>query len=135
MTKRTMTDPIELTLAAIKPPHSHKGHVVSEIIRMAANAGLHPVKMWMGELNTYQWNAFYAQHRKKEFFPGLIKHMMTGPSIFIVLRGPDAQTVWRDTMVEVREKFSEGGPANAVHGSDHQVAFDREYGLVFGHLT
>lgn len=119
------------TLAVIKPPHADKGHVVAEIIKRAANAGLHPTRMWMGMLSRQKWEAFYHVHRHKEFYPGLIEHMLSGYSVFMVLHGPDAIRVWRQTMEGIREDFSEGSPANAVHGSDSETAFQLECHLVF----
>lgn len=124
------------TLAIIKPPHSLEGYVIGYVIQSAAERGLRPTRLWLGSPSEAQWEEFYSDHRGKDFFPGLIKHMASGPSIFLILTNShtnqDAIKAWRTAMGPIREEYSKGGPINVVHGSDSRASYEKESKLVFG---
>jgi nucleoside-diphosphate kinase len=75
--------------------------------------------------------AHYAEHKDKPFFPGLIKHMTSGPClIFLLTTGKNrlspAWQYWRGYMQFFRCTLGTGGPKNAVHGSDSVNSAGRE---------
>lgn len=130
----------ERTFAIIKPDAVRKG-VIGPILDMAYRANLIPHRMVMTEMPFVFWKSFYAEHRERDFFGELVDFMSSGPSVFILLEGPDAVRRWRELMGAtdpkkaqahtVRGKFGVGGPANAVHGSDSIESARRE-ALLFG---
>ena len=71
---------------------------------------------------------FYAVHRGKPFFDGLIEFMTSGPVLIQVLEGENAIAKNRDLMGAtdpkraapgtIRADFARTIDANAVHGSD-----------------
>lgn len=131
------------TLAIIKPDAVRQGgRCIGDIIQCAATvAGLHPIEIQMGEVSAETWQEFYAEHKGKPFWDELIRFMTSGPSIFMVLDGANAIAKWRSLMGAtsptdalpgtLRRKWGSSGPANAVHGSDSDESFDREYALLF----
>lgn len=78
----------------------------------------------------------YRAHQDKPFYSGLISSMMEGPSVCLVLRGWNAVERWRELigdtdpnkahMRTIRAKYGTRLPYNAVHGSDSDVAAERE---------
>lgn len=131
------------TVAIIKPDAVRMGGgVIGRILMHAATADLHPVVMKMGVFTRPTWEEFYAEHRERDFYPELINFMCSGSSVVMVLRGEHALTVWRAIMGAtdplkaqpgtIRRMFGQGGPANAVHGSDSVDSFFRERALLLG---
>jgi nucleoside-diphosphate kinase len=83
--------------------------------------------------------AFYREHKGREYFEPLIDHMCSGPSLAIILEGPDVIKWWRGVMGpadpakqqywQIRGKFrkmGDHGYENFVHGSDSEQAFLHE---------
>jgi len=79
-------------------------------------------------LTQAQAEAFYAVHKERPFFRGLVTFMISGPVVVQVLEGDNAVTRNRDTMGAtdpkkaaagtIRAQFAEDIEANSVHGSD-----------------
>jgi nucleoside-diphosphate kinase len=131
----------ERTFAIIKPDAVRKG-VIGPILDMAYRANLIPHKMVMADPLPHFWRGFYAEHEGKPFYGALVEFMCSGPSVFLLLEGPDAIVRWRELMGAtnpekaqahtIRGKFGTAGPANAVHGSDSIESARRE-ALLFKH--
>jgi nucleoside diphosphate kinase len=51
-----------------------------------------------------QAEAFYAEHRERPFFPGLVEFMASGPLVAAVLSKPGAVQEWRELI----------GPTNSL---------------------
>ena len=91
--------------------------------RVSASVG-----MKMTRLSQAQAEGFYAVHRERPFFIGLVKFMTEGPVIVMVLEREDAIKKWRELMGAtnpanaaegtIRKRFAENIERNAVHGSD-----------------
>ena len=118
---------LEQTLAIIKPDAMEKG-VIGEIIMHAESANLKMVGCKMLRLDKKRAEGFYAVHKSKPFFEGLVTFMTSGPSLIFVLEGENAINTWRDTMGvtdpeqaaedTIRKDFGINIERNAVHGSD-----------------
>lgn len=61
----------------------------------------------------------YAHHADKDFFPKLIDHMVSGPSILIWVSG--IRAAFRDRAIAIREQNPNlvQGPRNLVHATDY----------------
>src|SRR5438045_4324664 len=116
---------MQRTLAIIKPDGvSHAG----EILAIIQKAGFRVVGMKMKRLSQIEAEGFYSVHRKRPFYPSLVKFMTEGPVIVMALEAPDAIKKWRDTMGAtnpanaaegtIRKRFATGIERNCVHGSD-----------------
>lgn len=118
---------IEKTFAVIKPDALEKG-VVGEICGRIEEAGLKIVGMKMIKMSPKQAEGFYAVHKERPFFNGLVQYMTSGPCVVICLEGNNAIKRWRDLMGATDpEKAAEGTlrcdygssiERNATHGSD-----------------
>lgn len=118
---------IERTLAVIKPDALEKG-VIGEICQRIEDASLKIVGIKMMKLNAQRAEGFYAVHKDKPFFEGLVKFITSGPVVVLCLEGENAIAAWRQTMgVTNPEEAAEGTircdfgtsiERNAVHGSD-----------------
>jgi nucleoside-diphosphate kinase len=118
---------VERTLSIIKPDAVAK-NVIGEIYSRFERAGLKIVAAKMTWLARPDAEGFYAVHRERPFFKGLVDFMTSGPVIIQVLEGESAIARNRDLMGAtdpkkaaagtIRADFAESIDANAVHGSD-----------------
>ena len=115
------------TLSIIKPDATRR-NLTGEIIARFEKAGLRVVAQKRIQLSRAQAEAFYAVHRQRPFFEGLVKFMTSGPVVVQVLEGENAIAKNREVMGAtdpakaaagtIRKDFAENIEANSVHGSD-----------------
>ena len=118
---------IERTFSIIKPDAVAK-NVIGPITAKLEAAGLRVVASRMTRLTDAQAKAFYAVHKDRPFYGGLVKFMTEGPVVVQVLEGDNAIAKNRELMGAtdprkaakgtIRADFAESIDANAVHGSD-----------------
>ncbi len=131
----------EGTLAIIKPDGVRKG-LINEIQQRYQNAGLTIVRQRQEKPFESTIEAFYEEHRGRDFFDGLVLSMKAGPCVFMLLDGTDAIALVRKlngatdrAKAEpgtIRHDFpSAGGPFNIVHGSDSPESAAREIKILF----
>ena len=131
---------IERTLSIIKPDAVAK-HVIGEIIARFEKADLRVAAARMTLLTQAQAEGFYAEHRGKPFYEGLVQYMTSGPVIVQVLEGENAIKRNRELMGAtdpaeaaagtIRADFAESKQHNAVHGSDSPESAKREIAYFF----
>lgn len=117
----------EKTCAIIKPDALEKG-IIGEICQRIEGGDLKIVAMKMLQLNPKQAEGFYAVHKEKPFFGGLVKYMTSGPVVVMCLEGENAIKKWRDLMGAtnpdeaaegtLRRDYGTGIERNVTHGSD-----------------
>ena len=117
----------EKTLSIIKPDAVVKC-IIGEINRRFEQEGLRIVAAKMLRLTTQQAQDFYAVHKDRPFFNGLVSFMSSGPVMIQVLEGSNAVALNRQIMGatnpkeaavgSIRADFAESIDHNAVHGSD-----------------
>ncbi|MCH9758724.1 MAG: nucleoside-diphosphate kinase [Proteobacteria bacterium] len=115
------------TLSIIKPDAVAKNKI-GEILARFEGAGLKIVAAKMLTLTREQAGAFYAVHKERPFYEGLLDFMTSGPVMVQVLAGDDAVAKNRQLMGAtdpknadagtIRADFADNVEANAVHGSD-----------------
>lgn len=118
---------LERTFAIIKPDAVANGHV-GEILTIIEKNGFRILGMKLRTLSTAEAEAFYAVHKERGFFPGLVKFMTEGPVVVMVLERENAVKAWRDVMGAtnpanaaegtIRKLFAENIERNSAHGSD-----------------
>jgi len=136
---------VKRTLVIIKPDGVERG-LVGEILSRFEQRQLHFVT---GELRTIDQataKRHYAEHEGKPFFESLVNFITSGPSLVIVVEGPD------DTWRVVRTMIGATNPAdaapgtirgdlavemsqNVIHGSDSTESAQREISIFFPALT
>lgn len=118
---------IERTLSIIKPDAVAK-NVIGQIYSRFENAGLKIIAARMVHLSRADAEKFYAVHKERPFFKGLVEFMASGPVMVQVLEGEGAIAKNRELMGAtdpkkaekgtIRADFADSIDVNAVHGSD-----------------
>ncbi|MGE5849001.1 MAG: nucleoside-diphosphate kinase [Candidatus Methylomirabilota bacterium] len=132
---------MERTLVMVKPDAVLRG-LVGEVIRRFEAAGLtiRALKMiWMDRRSA---EGFYQVHRERPFFASLTQFMSSGPTVAMVLEGPDAIARVRALMGAtdpakaapgtIRKDLATSIERNAVHGSDSPESAAYEIPYFFG---
>jgi nucleoside-diphosphate kinase len=131
---------LERTLAIIKPDAVARGHA-GEILTIIQQNGFEILGMKMVHITKPQAEAFYAIHRERPFFSGLVKFMTEGPVVVLALEGENAIDKWREVMGAtnpanaaegtIRKRFAENIERNCVHGSDAAATAAQEVPFFF----
>ena len=132
---------VEQALSIIKPDGVQKNRV-GEIVGRFEKAGLEIVAARMIHLSREQAEEFYAVHKERPFFNGLVSYMISGPVMVQVLQGESAINVNREIMGAtnpadadpgtIRADFAESIEENIVHGSDGPDTALQEIAFFFG---
>ena len=130
----------EYTFSMIKPDAT-KRNLIGKINSYLENAGLKIVAQKMVRLKESQAKEFYAEHKERSFFSGLITYMTSAPVVLQVLKGENAVTKNREIMGAtnpadarpgtVRKDFALDIEANSIHGSDSAESAEREINFFF----
>src|SRR5262245_46465371 len=134
---------VERTLSIVKPDATRR-NLTGEIIARFEKAGLRVVAQRRMRLSKAQAEAFYAVHRARPFFAGLVEFMTSGPVVVQVLEGEGAIAKNREVMGAtdpakaapgtIRKDFAENIEANSVHGSDAPETAANEIRFFFSDL-
>ncbi|HSP13677.1 MAG TPA: nucleoside-diphosphate kinase [Thermoanaerobaculia bacterium] len=128
------------TFTIIKPDSVRKGNFGRIITRIEAEKfrilGLKKVS-----LSRKQAESFYAIHRERPFFKGLVDYMTSGPVYVAALERDNAVVHLRKVMGAtdpakadpgtIRKDFGESIEQNAIHGSDSDENAKIEVGFFF----
>ena len=135
-----MENMFERTLLIIKPDGVGKGHI-GDIIRRIEQEGFIIRGMRMVRLSRDQAADFYAVHRGKPFYEGLLNYVTSGRVMLIALEGEDAVSRLRRVIGAtdpaqadpgtLRKLYAENIERNAVHGSDSPENGVREVAFFF----
>jgi nucleoside-diphosphate kinase len=131
---------VERTFSIIKPDAMAAGHA-GEILAMIQQAGFKVLGLRMTRLTESQAQAFYAVHRERPFYAGLVKFMTEGPVIVMALEREDAIKKLRDVMGAtnpanaaegtIRKRFASNIERNCIHGSDAPETAETELRFFF----
>jgi nucleoside-diphosphate kinase len=118
---------LERTFSIIKPD-AVAANQAGAILAMLEEAGFRVLTLRMTRLTEAQAQGFYAVHRQRPFFAGLVKFMTEGPIIVMALEREDAVKKLRDVMGAtnpanaaegtIRKRFATNIERNCIHGSD-----------------
>lgn len=130
----------ERTFVLVKPDGVQRG-LVGEIVKRFENRGLQLVALKMVQVSRRLAEDYYAEHRAKDFFPGLVDYVTSGPSVASLWDGDNAVAVVRKTMGTtdpaqadpgtIRADFGLNIGRNVIHGSDSVESARREVALFF----
>lgn len=118
---------IERTLAILKPDCVRK-KLIGEVIARIEKAGFRIIAMKKLRLTAETAGGFYAVHRGKPFYDGLVEFMSSGPCVPIALEKENAVADFR-TLIgatdpkdaaagTIRRLFADSKGENIAHGSD-----------------
>lgn len=131
---------LERTLSIIKPDATAR-NLTGAIVAKLEEAGLRVVASKRIRLAKSVAEGFYAEHRERPFFAGLVEFMTSGPVVVQVLEGENAIAKNREVMGAtnpekaapgtLRKLFALDIERNSVHGSDSPESARREIGYFF----
>jgi nucleoside-diphosphate kinase len=131
---------VQRTFSIIKPDAVAAGQA-GEILAMILKAGFKVLGLRMMRLTEAQARGFYAVHREKPFFSGLVKFMTEGPIIVMALERENAILGLRDVMGStnpanaaegtIRKRFAANIERNCIHGSDAPETAETELRFFF----
>ena len=132
-----------LTFGIIKPDAVVAGHTGS-IIQKIVDSGFKIRGLKLIHITKEQAEGFYAVHRERPFFAGLVEFMSSGPCVVMALEKESAVKAWRDLMGAtdpakadpgtLRKEFGGSVGENAVHGSDSDENAAIEIAYFFSRL-
>src|SRR5436190_9345798 len=100
--------PLQRTFSIIKPD-AVAANQAGEILAMIQKAGFKVLALRMTRLTETQAAGFYAVHKERPFYSGLVKFMTAGPIIVMALERDNAILGLRDVMGATNpEKAAEG---------------------------
>lgn len=118
---------LERTFAIIKPDAVKNNHI-GAILSIIEQNGFRIVGLKLRKISKAEAEAFYAVHKERPFFSGLVTFMTEGPVVLMALERENAVATWRDVMGAtnpanaaegtIRKRFAENIERNSVHGSD-----------------
>jgi len=131
---------IERTLAILKPDCVRK-KLTGEVISRIEKAGFKILGMKKIKLTKETASGFYAVHKGKPFYDGLVEFMSSAPCVPIALEKDNAIADYR-TLIgatdpkdaapgTIRKLFADNKGENIVHGSDSPENGKNEIGYFF----
>jgi nucleoside-diphosphate kinase len=131
---------MERTLIIVKPEGVQRG-LIGNVITRFEQRGLKFVGLKLIHITTALAEQHYGVHKGKPFYPGLVKHITSGPVVVGVLEGPKAISVVRTTMGAtnaaeaipgtIRGDYALEIGFNIIHGSDGPETAAQEINLFF----
>ena len=129
---------MDRTLVILKPDAVQRG-LVGEIIQRFEKKGIKIVKILMMQPSQQLIEQHYQEHKDKPFYQRLVNHMVSGPSVFIILEGNNIIPLVRKMVGStlsaepgtIRGDFAEYGERNIIHASDSGTSAEREIKLFF----
>lgn len=130
----------EITCLIVKPDGVGKG-VVGKIIDRLEGEGFRLTAMRMIRPTAERMGEFYAEHKGKPFYEGLLKFITAGPAVVMAWRGEDvvrrARAVIGATNPQaaapgtLRALWGTDNRRNLIHGSDSPANGQRETAFFF----
>jgi len=108
---------LERTLTIIKPDAVAAGKT-GAILAHLEKAGFGIKGMKRLKLTMELAQGFYAVHRERPFFHGLVKFMTEGPVVVAALSRENAVSELRKTMGATDSRKAEAGTIRNLHGTD-----------------
>ena len=136
---------VKRTLVIIKPDAVERG-LVGEILSRLERKQLRIVAGELRTIDVATASEHYAEHVGKPFYDSLVAFITRGPSLALIVEGPE------DTWKVVRTMMGATNPVDAapgtirgdlatvmaenlIHGSDSAESADREIKIFFDHLN
>lgn len=131
---------VERTLILVKPDGVQRG-LTGEIIRRFEQRGLKIVGLKLLQATEDVLEKHYAEHVGRDFYPGLLKYIQSGPIVAMVLEGENAIEATRTTIGATKAHTAAAGTIrgdlalnvsnNLVHGSANAGDAAREVPIWF----
>jgi nucleoside-diphosphate kinase len=131
---------MEKTLILLKPDCVHR-RLVGSIVQRFEQKGLRLAGLKLVQVSRGLAEQHYAVHKGKAFYESLLKFITSGPTVALVLEGPQAVAVARNLIGAtdgakaapgtIRGDFALSVQNNLIHGSDSPENAATEVALWF----
>lgn len=131
---------MEQTLIIVKPEGVQRG-IIGNVLSRFEQRGLKFAALKLIHITQELAEEHYGVHKGKGFYPGLVKHITSGPVVVGVVEGPKAISVVRTTMGTtnaaeaipgtIRGDYAIEIGFNIIHGSDSPENATKEINLFF----
>ena len=131
---------MEQTLIIVKPEGVQRG-IIGNVLTRFEQRGLKFAALKLIHITPELAEEHYGVHKGKGFYPGLVKHITSGPVVVGVVEGPKAISVVRTTMGAtnaaeaipgtIRGDYAVEIGFNIIHGSDSPENATKEINLFF----
>lgn len=131
---------MEQTLIIVKPEGVQRG-IIGNVLARFEQRGLKFAALKLMHITPALAEEHYGVHKGKGFYPGLVKHITSGPVVVGVVEGPKAISVVRTTMGATNASEAIPGTIrgdyaieigfNIIHGSDSPENAAKEISLFF----
>ncbi len=131
---------MEQTLIIVKPEGVQRG-IIGNVLTRFEQRGLKFAALKLIHITPELAEEHYGVHKGKGFYPGLVKHITSGPVVVGVVEGPKAISVVRTTMGAtnaaeaipgtIRGDYAIEIGFNIIHGSDSPENATKEINLFF----
>jgi nucleoside-diphosphate kinase len=131
---------MEQTLILLKPDCIHR-RLVGAIIQRLEQKGLRLVALKLVQPGRELAEKHYAVHEGRDFYESLLKFVTSGPTVALVVEGPEAVSVVRNMMGPtngtrapfgtIRGDYGLSVQNNLIHGSDSPRNAAEEIALWF----
>jgi nucleoside-diphosphate kinase len=128
------------TFSIIKPNAVRTGKT-GPILAMINEAGFEISAMKMVRMTVEQAQSFYAIHKERPFFDGLVEFMTSGPVFVMILRHENCVEEFRKLIGAtdpakaepgtIRKLYAVSVQMNAIHGSDSDENAEKEASFFF----
>jgi nucleoside-diphosphate kinase len=135
---------MDRTLILVKPD-AFARHLSGVIIARFERKGLQLAALKMMTVDEDLARTHYGEHEGKPFFDPLVAFITSGPSVAMILEGPNAVAAARQLIGatdgvaaapgSIRGDYALEVRRNLVHGSDSDESAEREIALFFGELA
>jgi nucleoside-diphosphate kinase len=132
---------VQQTFVMVKPDGVRR-RLIGEVLRRIEAKGYTIREMKLFTIDDSLAKKHYAEHTEKPFFGELVDFITSGPSVAMVVEGPNAIAGMRQLMGatdpldavpgSIRGDFAAVITENIVHGSDSPDSAEREINLFFG---
>lgn len=132
---------MEKTLVLVKPDGVSR-HLIGEVISRFERRGFAITALRMLTVDEEMATRHYAEHTEKPFFGELVEFITSGPTVAMIVEGPEVVRVVRTAMGAtnpadaapgtIRGDLASAMPDNVIHGSDSPESAEREIEIFFG---
>ena len=130
----------ERTFAMLKPGVLQR-RMAGELLTRIEKKGLSVIALKLIAIPKPLAERHYAEHKGKDFYPGLIAYMTSGPVVAMVIEGRDAVSALRALCGAtnpaeahsgtIRGDYGARTQRNLIHASDSILSAEREIALFF----
>jgi len=128
---------LEQKVLVILKPDCVQRKLEGEILASLKQSGFQVLKQEFRTLKAQEILSLYQEYSQTSTFPGLVDYMLSGPSVILLLSGPNAVATMTSLKGRtgsgrgIRGKYAESFIRNIIHSAETELKAEREISLFF----